>query len=138
MKLKILTLFILFSTCSFSQEILKIDLLPGEKVWSGIIKDGQKMPYSSGYKYDFFANNQDNQIQPLLLGNKGLWVWSEEPFAFEIKEDRILISNVKGVVRSGHSENTLAEARKFAAANFFPASGKMPDELLFSKPQYNT
>lgn len=138
MKLKILTFFILFSTLAFSQSTLKIDLLPGEKIWSGIIKDGQKMPYVNGYKYDFYANNQDNQIQPLLLGNKGLWVWSEEPFAFEVQEDKIIISKAKGEVKSGHSGISLAEARKYASANFFPASGKMPDELLFSKPQYNT
>jgi alpha-glucosidase len=138
MKIKILSLFILLSGQIFCQTKQKIDLFPGEKVWSGIIKDGQKMPYATGYKYDFWANNQDNQIQPLLLGNKGSWVWSEEPFAFEIQENAILITNAKGEVKSGHSGSTLAEARKYASDNFFPASGKMPDELLFSKPQYNT
>ena len=115
-----------------------IPLLPNEKIWSGIIKDGHKMPYTPGYKYDFYANNQANQIQPLLLGNKGLWIWSEEPFAFEVQDDKILISNVKGEIKYGHSGSTLADARKYASATFFPASGKMPDELLFSKPQYNT
>lgn len=119
-------------------QIKTISILPGERIWSGIIKDGQKMPYVIGYKYDFWGNNQENQIQPLLLGNKGLWVWSEEPFAFEIQENSILITNAKGEVKSGHTGTTLAEARNFAATTFFPASGKMPDELLFSKPQYNT
>ncbi len=136
------TLFLLFallgSASLFAQKNLEIALLPGEKVWSGIIKDGQKMPYPTGYKYDFWANNQDNQIQPLLMGNKGLWVWSEEPFAFEIQENAILITNAKGEVKSGHAGSALSEARKYASANFFPPSGKMPDELLFSKPQYNT
>ena len=117
---------------------LVVPLVTGEMIWSGIIKDGQKMPYENGYRYDLYANNQDNQLQPLLLGNKGLWVWSEEPFAFEVKEDKILISKAKGEVKFGHSGNTLAEARKYVSANFFPASGKIPDELLFSKPQYNT
>ena len=138
MKLKLIFIFALLSILSFGQSTQTINLLPGEKVWSGIIKDGHKMPYNSGYKYDFYANNQDNQIQPLLLGNKGLWVWSEEPFAFEIQENQIVISNAKGEVKSGHSGSSLAEARKYASDHFFPASGKMPDELLFSKPQYNT
>ena len=39
---------------------------------------------------------------------------------------------------SGRNGKTLREAREFASGNFFPASGKMPDELLFSEPQYNT
>jgi alpha-glucosidase (family GH31 glycosyl hydrolase) len=138
MKITALIVAFFLTTGLFAQKTQTIDLLPGEKVWSGIIKDGQKMPYSVGYKYDFWANNQDNQIQPLLLGNKGLWVWSEEPFAFEIQDNAILITNAKGEVKSGHSGTTLAEARKYASTTFFPASGKMPDELLFSKPQYNT
>ena len=138
MKLQLLLLLILCYTLAFGQPTQNVDLLSGEKVWSGIIKDGQKMPYALGYKYDFYANNQDNQIQPLLLGNKGLWVWSEEPFAFEVLADKIIISHALGEVKSGHSGSTLAEARKYASDHFFPASGKMPDELLFSKPQYNT
>lgn len=117
---------------------ISIPLVLGEKVWAGIIKDGQKMPYAPGYKYNFWANNQENQIQPLLLGNKGLWVWSEEPFAFEIQDNKVIITKAMGEVKSGHSGSTLASARKYASDNFFPASGKMPDELLFSKPQYNT
>jgi len=138
MKLQFLFLLLFYCTVAIGQPTQSVDLLPGEKVWSGIIKDGLKMPYAQGYKYDFWANNQDNQIQPLLLGNKGLWVWSEEPFAFEIKANAILITNAKGEVKSGHSGASLAEARKYASEHFFPASGKMPDELLFSKPQYNT
>ena len=138
MKLQLLLLLLLFCTVAFGQPTQNVDLLPGEKIWSGIIKDGHKMPYTKGYKYDFYANNQDNQVQPLLLGNKGLWVWSEEPFAFEVQEDKIVISNARGEVKSGHSGNSLAEARTYAAEQFFPASGKMPDELLFSQPQYNT
>ena len=115
-----------------------ISLFPGEKVWSGFIDDGAKMPFDTGYTFNFYANNHYNQAQPLLLGNKGLWVWSEDPFAFEISNNMILITKAKGEVKFGHAGSSLAEARKYASANFFPASGKMTDERLFSKPQYNT
>jgi len=138
MKLQFLLIFAFFSLKSFSQEKLAIDLLPGEKIWSGVIKDGEKMPYQPGYRYDLYANNRENQLQPLLLGNKGLWVWSEDPYAFEIQQDKIIISNAKGAIKYGHAGNSLADARKYVSAHFFPASGKMPGELLFSKPQYNT
>lgn len=117
---------------------LVIATLPGEKVWSGFIDDGDQMPFDSGYTFNFYSNNHNNQAQPLLLGNKGLWVWSEEPFAFEVQNDRILISKAMGEVKFGHSGSSLAEARKYVSTTFFPTSGKMPDELLFSKPQYNT
>ena len=117
---------------------LAIPLQAGEKIWSGIVKDGHKLPYAVGYRYDFCANNQDNQIQPLLLGNQGLWIWSEEPYAFEIGNDRILITQARGEVKHGRTGTTLAEARNAASQQFFPASGKMPDELLFTKQQYNT
>lgn len=133
-------IFVLIPVC-FSQGKTGetfIPLLPGEKVWSGVIKEGAKMPFKENYNFDFYANNQSNQIQPLILGNKGLWVWSEEPFAFEMQNDKILISNAKGIVKHGRSGNSLAESRKYVSNTFFPASGKMPDELLFSKPQYNT
>ena len=121
-----------------STDIIEIQLLPTEKVWSGSIKEGNKMPFNDGYKFDFYANNQNNQIQPLVLGNKGLWIWSEEPFAFEVLPRKIVITKNRGEIKSGRSGNSLASARKYVSETFFAASGKMPDELLFSKPQYNT
>jgi alpha-glucosidase (family GH31 glycosyl hydrolase) len=123
---------------SFSQASLSIDLLPGEKIWSGVIKDGQKMPHKPGYRYDLYGSNGGNQIQPLLLGNKGLWIWSEDPYTFEVQHDKIVISNAKGTVKYGHTGKSLAGAQKYVSSHFFPASGKMPGEMLFSKPQYNT
>lgn len=118
--------------------ITEIQLLPGERIWSGVIKEGNNMPFNDGYRFNFYANNMYNQIQPLLLGSKGLWVWSEEPFAFEVVQGKVIISEARGEVKSGHAGSTLAEARKYVSGQFFPPSGKIPDELLFSKPQYNT
>ena len=116
---------------------LFIALQPGEKLWAGVIKEGHLMPYGDAHQFDFYANNMANQLQPLLLSNQGLWVWSEEPYQFEISGDKLIISEQKGEIRSGRAQ-TLAEAYRYAANNFFPPSGKMPDPLLFSAPQYNT
>jgi alpha-glucosidase (family GH31 glycosyl hydrolase) len=137
-KIQFILLFAFISLKSFSQPTITIDLLRDEKIWSGVIKDGEKMPYATGYTFDMYANNRENQLQPLLLGNKGLWVWSEDPYAFEIQHDKIIISNAKGIVKYGHNGKDLADARNYASTHFFPPSGKMPGELLFSKPQYNT
>ena len=60
MKLNILIVLLILSAFVHGQSVIKIDLLPGEKVWSGIIKDGHKLPYASGYKYDFYANHAES------------------------------------------------------------------------------
>lgn len=138
MKIKFALIFLIITHFSFAQTSIEVELLPGEKIWSGSVKQGDKMPFDVGYKFNFYANNDYNQIQPLLLGNKGLWVWSEEPFAFEVQNNRIIISDNLGEVEHGRSGETLQDARKYVSSKFFPASGEMPDELLFSKPQYNT
>jgi alpha-glucosidase len=96
------------------------------------------MPFAPGYKFDFYANNQYNQIQPLLLSNQGLWVWSEEPYAFEVQNNMLTVYNAKGEIKYGRSGKSISSARDYAASTFFPASGKIPDELLFSQPQFNT
>ncbi|MEI8290090.1 MAG: glycoside hydrolase family 31 protein [Verrucomicrobiota bacterium] len=117
---------------------LVIQLSPGEKIWSGLVREGDKMPLPAGYHLDLYGDNRGNQVQPLLLGSEGVWVWSEEPYAFDLAADRITIFNANGEVKHGRSGNTLAAARKYVSGNFFPPSGKTPDELLLAKPQYNT
>jgi alpha-glucosidase len=138
MKSTILTMLLLGSLPSLQAASHVIELLPGEQVYSGAIKEGHRMPFREGYGFDFYANNQYNQLQPLLLGTQGLWVWSEEPFHFEIHPGKIIVSSAYGSIESGRAGSTLAEARIEAARRFFPASGKLPDEHLFSRPQYNT
>ena len=117
---------------------LIIELQPGEKIWPGFIRDGEHFPCTNGYRWDFFGNNRGNQMQPLVLGNHGLWVWSDEPFAFEVAAGKIIITNPRAEVKHGRVGDSLAEARKFVSDKFFPASGRTPDELLFARPQYNT
>ena len=117
---------------------ITIALSPGEKIWSGFVREGDKLPCTNGYRCDLYGNNRGNQVQPLLLGSQGLWVWSEEPYAFEVAADKIIITNARGEVKHGRAGASLAGARKYVSEKFFPASGRMPDELLFSRPQYNT
>ncbi|RPH95626.1 MAG: hypothetical protein EHM72_14900, partial [Calditrichaeota bacterium] len=116
MKTAFLFLTIILCGSAIGQNLLTIPLQPGEKIWSGSVKQSHKMPFEAGYRFDFYANNEYNQIQPLLLGNKGLWVWSEEPFAFEIADDKILVTKALGEVKHGRAGQTLAKARQFAAA----------------------
>lgn len=123
--------------CQSSEDIKIIDLLPGEKIWSGVIVEGHKMPFEDGYEFDFY-NNRGNQIQPLLISNKGLYVWSEKPYKFKIDGNSLILSDQPGIIETGRAGVSMKEAYKYASRNFFPPSGKLPDELLFSAPQYNT
>lgn len=117
---------------------LTITLLPDEKIWSGVVDEGHIMPYPNQHQFDMYGNNLWNQVQPVIISNKGLWVWSEDPYQFQIDGDKLVISNALGKIETGRNGVTLAEAPSFVANKFFPASGKLPDELLFAAPQYNT
>lgn len=116
----------------------KIMLSPDEKVWAGVINDGYLMPFATDYSTDFYGDNHSNQSQPLLLTSKGQYAWSNQPYRFVIKGSEIIIHDSTNQVIPGLSGKTLAEAQRYVRQNFFPASGKLPDTLLFSRPQYNT
>ncbi len=108
--------------------------------WAGIIEDGFKMPLTNGYVIDVRGDNHQNQVQPLLLSSQGDVIWSEGPFKLEFNEaskPRLEHSREDLVIRS-KTGNSLREAFLFASKKYFPPSGKTPDELLFSNPQYNT
>ena len=126
------------SIAAIGQDKINIKLLEGEKLWSGVIKEGHVMLTATKYQFDFYGNNMSNQTQPLLISNKGLYVWSEEPYAFELKDNELLIIDDFEAVKTGREGSTLAEVRKFVSDTYFPPSGKIPDEMLFSSPQYNT
>jgi len=115
-----------------------INLLPHEKIWSGAVKEGHLMPFSGSYSYDFYANNNYNQLQPILISNRGLYVWSEEPFSFRIENQTLTLADPFNMVKHGRTGNSLKEAESYVSQNFFPPSGEIPDPILFSQPQYNT
>jgi len=115
-----------------------ISLEQGEKWFGGTVDDGWKMPFQDAYSFNLYGNNKDNQAAPLLLSTKGRYVWSSEPFEFTFKNNQLIITHAIGEVVVEKPGNSLAQAFKSASQHYFAASGKMPDTLLFSKPQYNT
>ncbi len=137
--LSICTLIILGACSNLkNSKMFTIPLLKGEEIWYGAIAKAHTMPLSDSCRFDFYANNCYNQLQPLILSNKGLYVWSEEPYKFEVKGGQLTIIHSNKGIKTGREGSTLPEAREYASKTFFPASGKMPDELMFSCPQYNT
>ncbi|MFZ4725918.1 MAG: glycoside hydrolase family 31 protein [Paludibacter sp.] len=132
-------ILIFFTAKSFAgNSITELILQPGEKVWAGVINDGHLMPFSKDYSMDLFGENKTNQTQPLLLTSKGQFVWSEEPFQFEVTNSKVIITDKFKKVQTGQHGTTLAEVQRFVSNKYFHASGSMPDSLLITAPQYNT
>lgn len=125
---------------------MNLTLEPDEFWWGGHIDDGMLMPYSAKKPYrDSLIDKgygvscmQPNQCQGLLLSSKGRYVWNNAPFAFEFKDGKLVAEGgEKFEIGSGESP-TLRGAFLAASRQYFPASGKMPDEALFTAPQWNT
>lgn len=116
---------------------LVIPVEPSSFWWNGISNHGELMPMKNGY-YANLNDNYGNQVQPLLISNNGQVVWSEQPFEMLMKNDTLtVISSTPSLVYNKAGE-TLKEAFQFASKNYFPPKGLLPEELLFSAPQYNT
>lgn len=132
-------LFIMF-VCNLSGQNPNVELFlqPDEKVWAGVVIDGQLMPATKQYSLDFYGNNRYNQMQPLLLTNKGRYVWSEEPFKFEISGNSINITDLANKAQIGSYGKTLADVQRYVSDKYFKPNGSIPDSLLFTAPQYNT
>ncbi len=131
---KFLFVLILFFSLSLSAQNVTTEKL----WWAGITSQGQLMPITQTYEANIINNTYGNQVQPLLLSNQGDVIWSEKPFEFKIENNEVTILQSKGEVIKTKAGTTLKSGYLFASENYFPPQGILPDELLFSKPQYNT
>ena len=107
--------------------------------YTGVIQHGYLLPVNDGYEADLYGNNYGNQIQPLLLSNQGDVIWSEDPIKINISPDEVAVGNYgEGEIKFTKAGETLKEAYQLASQVHFECSGELPDEMLFSRPQYNT
>ena len=120
-------------------ETLNLPLLEGEHWWGGQDADGRQMPFTaaSDYKADLRVYHAGNQAAPLLLSDKGRFVWCEEPFAFAFGNGALTVE-ADAKIESGKPADSLRGAYLHCSKAFFPPSGKTPDLLFVSAPQYNT
>jgi alpha-glucosidase len=127
----------LYSGCA---DTLELKVLEGEYWWGGLSSRGYEMPYdaSSKLSYDMWGDNRGNQAQPLLLSSKGRYVWSEQPIKYVFDEGLITVTTREGTIDSGKAGSNLAEAYAHVSETYFPSDGRIPDEFLFTHPQYNT
>jgi alpha-glucosidase (family GH31 glycosyl hydrolase) len=129
-----------FSAIAQNAQRIELTIQPNEYWWAGISSQGHKTPYDNTtvFSLDMWGDNFGNQAQPLLLSSKGRYVWSEQPIKYEFNKGNIVVTIKEGNIITGSAGNNLATAYQFAVKNFFPPNGKIPDPLLFTKPQYNT
>lgn len=118
----------------------ELTIQKNEMWWAGIIDDGYLMPFTinDSYNFDFLGNNKMNQIQPLLISNKGRYIWCEEPFLLQIKAGKISASSKFSEIFTGQAGDNLRSVFTHVSKSYFPPSGKIPDPLFFTHPQYNT
>ncbi len=107
--------------------------------WGGAVVDGSVMPYGhADFSHNQLADVKGNQSQPLLISNKGRYIWSEYPLNIVFKNDSVVVSTPFGKIDTGREGKTLKDAFKYVSKTYFPPSGQAPDPLLFTHPQYNT
>ena len=134
----LLLVFLVNLSCTGQSYCVEISLLEGEKYWGGCVTDGRSMPYGDHeFERDLYGTTQGNQSQPLLISNRGRYVWSEEPFSFSFKEGTLKIEG-RSKVHVGKAGENLRDAFNYVSQTYFPSNGEIPDERLFTKPQYNT
>lgn len=135
----LLSLLILCFGSVYAQNITKITSLPGEYWWGGVVALGSDMPYVKPLSsYDLGTQNDNNQVVPLLVSNKGRYVWSDYPFAFEVTASEIIMRSEHEKVAVQTTGTTLREAYLAACREHFKPTGRLPEERFFTMPQYNT
>lgn len=120
---------------------LEIAVEGDEQWWVGVVSESHRMPLgrsSPPFEIDLLGNTAGNQVQPLLLSTNGRYIWSEEPFRLAFRDGTIRVASDLGPLQSGRQGTTLREAALHAGTSFFPPSGKTPDPMLFTHPQFNT
>jgi alpha-glucosidase (family GH31 glycosyl hydrolase) len=114
-------------------------ILENEKWWGGAVLDGRNSPLNDKpFVYDQYADCKTNQAAPFFISDKGRFIWSEKPLKIEFTAGKIIVESKGSEVVCGKAGETLREAYLYGSKNFFPSSGKIPDPLLLTSPQYNT
>lgn len=132
---------VLFATTLHAQHPnqTEISVDSDEYWWGAAVGLGSKMPFKGAFEqYDLSFQNNNNQVVPLLLSNRGRYLWCDEPFAFKFKDNKFTINTVDEKVVVTKAGKTLKEAFLAASKAHFSPSGVLPDTLFFTMPQYNT
>lgn len=137
----LLILVFVFGLTSIHAEKYETSVAPieGECWWGAATGLGKLQPFGKAFeKFDLNRSNQNNQAAPLLVSNKGRYIWSDEPFAFSIQDGTLTLYSDYEKLEPINAGKNLRDAYLSVMQAHFPPSGKTPNALMFSMPQYNT
>jgi alpha-glucosidase len=118
---------------------INLKIFEDEYWWGGSVVDGSLMPYGrEDFSHNQLGDIKGNQSQPLLLSNRGGYIWSESPLTIEFSGDSSNVFSSFSKIDNGIAGTSLRDAFLYVSKNYFPPSGEIPDPLLFTSPQYNT
>lgn len=141
MKKLLITYFLALTMfAAWGQRQQTVANLAGEKWWGAATNLGTKMPFDASETiYDLSSKNYSNQTAPLLLSNKGRYIWSDSPMRFSIDSTGLHVKTAEGQINIEQAaENSLRGAYMAACAKHFPPQGGIPPKEFFSAPVYNT
>lgn len=125
-------------TLTVTATTTSVQPLTNEHWWGCSVGNGALMPFTDNVpRFDLATEDANNQLVPLLLSDCGRYIWSDKPFAFSVT-DGIITIEAEQTVEVMQTGNTLRDAYLQAAKTYFPPSGTIPEEIFFTKPQYNT
>ena len=124
--------------CASEPSVTVVSPLPGERWWGGVLNDGDAMPYRTMAKpIDLSCENKGGTTSPFLVSTAGRYVWCDRPFAYVFTNGTLTVTSADGKVEPVVAGTTLKEAYLVASQRYFPFDGRIPAELLFTKPQWN-
>ena len=134
-------LFVTAVAGSLQAGVRTIEMAPGENWWGVANFHGSSMPFNAktSLKIDIRKDGRANQYASLMVSDKGRAIWCEEQAEFKIEGGKIRVTpGGNAPVELVEAGKTLRDAFTYASKKWFPASGRIPDPLFFSAPQYNT
>ena len=132
--------WMLMASAAAFAEARTVPMLPEEKWWGVESFRGSEMPFDAKtvLEVDLRRNGNANQYASLLLSDRGRVIWCDEQTDVVISNGVISMASAAAPVRVTETEADLRTAFRIASKTYFPPSGKTPDLMFFSAPQYNT
>lgn len=138
----LLSLVLLFFSGAAAQSKHRIPYLENEKWWGAATDLGPFMPFAPGTDavIDLSRDNFNNQTSPLLLSNRGRYIWADEPMVISFDSTAVCISVVGNAspVIAQSDDRSLRGAYREVRNRFFKPDSVLPPSEFFSAPIYNT
>lgn len=122
-------------------DVREVAMALGEHWWGVCNSFGTNMPFTvetRGFEADISALNYGGQPASLMLSDRGRVIHCASQSQVKIDKGVVRMSAKDASVTLEQGGDTLPAAYRFACAKYFPPSGRSPDPLFFSAPQYNT